>query len=111
VRPENIDAIVHALDSAGFHAMTAIAVSAIGELADPSQSKLSTAFMKRYSGVYKLELVCHDDDVDTILHLVTSLGRTGWHGDGVVLVSDLERFVKIRTGEEGNKVIERLGRS
>jgi nitrogen regulatory protein P-II 1 len=106
LRPERMDSVVHALDDAGFHAMTVIPVQAIGTLADPQRWHLATLLMKRFSSVYKLELICHDRDVDRALRLIRELGRSGQPGDGAVFVSSIERAVKIRTGEEGVDAIE-----
>lgn len=107
IRPQKSDAVVHALDDAGFHAMTVIPVQAMGALSDPEHWNLGSPLMKRCSSVYKLELVCQDEDVDRALHLISELGRSGHPGDGAVFVSDVLHCVKIRTGELGVDAVER----
>ena len=47
----------------------------------------------------KLECVVNDDQVDTIVGLIQQAARTGNAGDGKIFVYNIERTVKIRTGE------------
>lgn len=50
----------------------------------------------------KLEVLCSDDEADEIIDAVQKAAHTGNPGDGVIMVADLDRVVRIRTGEEGN---------
>jgi len=52
-----------------------------------------------------LEVVVADDGVDTVVDAITSTAATGKIGDGKIWVSDIERLVRIRTGEEGPDAI------
>ncbi len=108
LRPEKVDAVVHALDDAGFHAITVIPVYAIGSLADPRVHKISVLALKSCSNICKLEMICHDEDVQRAVHLITELGRSGYPGDGAIFVSTVDRAIKIRTGEEGVDAVERI---
>jgi nitrogen regulatory protein P-II 1 len=47
----------------------------------------------------RLEIVCTPDEVDTIVDAVVATARTGKIGDGKVWICDVERVVRIRTGE------------
>lgn len=107
LRPEKVDAVVHALDDAGFHALTIIPVYAIGSLRDPRNKELSPLALKNSSNVCKLEMICHDEDIDHALRLITELGRSGYPGDGAIFASTIDRAIKIRTGDEGVDAVER----
>ena len=111
LRVSKMDDVVHGLEEIGVKAMSIIPVEGIGALADPERKELSLAYVKDYSTVYKLELVCRDDDTDRILCIIAKLARTGSHGDGVIFVSQVERAVKIRTGEEGEFTLDSTDRT
>ena len=53
----------------------------------------------------KLEIVVRDEDVDTCIEAITKGAHTGKIGDGKIFVSDVERIIRIRTGEEDNEAI------
>lgn len=53
-----------------------------------------------------MDLVVKDNDVDKILNLIISSARTGGDkGEGKIFVYDVERVIRIRTGEEGELAI------
>jgi len=56
----------------------------------------------------KLQLMIVVDDVDKSLVVETILkhARTGDVGDGKIFVANIEEAIRIRTGEEGEKVLQ-----
>ena len=44
-----------------------------------------------------------DDDVDKIVEAIVKAARTGDIGDGKIFVSNVEKAIKIRTGEVSTK--------
>ena len=46
-------------------------------------------------------VVADDGNVDAIVETIVSSAATGKIGDGKIWVSDVDRLVRIRTGEEG----------
>lgn len=107
VRRSKMDEVVHGLKTLGVKAMSVIPVEGIGALADPEGSELSLSYVTNYSMLYKLEIVCRRDDVDQVVDVLLSTARTGSRGDGVIFVSDVERAIKIRSGEEGEFILDR----
>ncbi|MCK5640470.1 MAG: P-II family nitrogen regulator, partial [Gammaproteobacteria bacterium] len=53
----------------------------------------------------RVDMVVSADQVDTCIEAITNAARTGKIGDGKIFVSDVERVVRIRTGEEGQSAI------
>ena len=47
----------------------------------------------------KLEIVASDDQVEKIVESLRKTICTGHAGDGIIVVSPVEEFIKIRTGE------------
>ncbi len=54
----------------------------------------------------KIEMVVESDDVETIKDVVLRYARTGDVGDGKMFVLPVEEAVRIRTGEEGEAVLQ-----
>jgi len=53
----------------------------------------------------KIEVVLQDDHVERAVEAIAQAARTGKIGDGKIFVTNVERVVRIRTGEEGNDAI------
>jgi nitrogen regulatory protein P-II 1 len=54
----------------------------------------------------KLEIVVEDKDVDVVKEVMLKHARTGRIGDGKIFVVPVEEAVRIRTGEEGEIVLQ-----
>jgi len=51
--------------------------------------------------VIKLELLVADEHVDPVIKLIRENGRTGYRGDGMIIVSPVDEVFKVRTDEKG----------
>jgi nitrogen regulatory protein PII len=54
----------------------------------------------------KLEVVVDDKDKSVVVETILKHARTGEVGDGKVFVSPVEEAIRIRTGEEGEDVLQ-----
>ena len=46
-----------------------------------------------------------DEDTDSVINAISSVTNTGKVGDGEIFVYDLEKAVRIRTGETGEEAL------
>ncbi|HDZ79033.1 MAG TPA: P-II family nitrogen regulator, partial [Gammaproteobacteria bacterium] len=53
----------------------------------------------------KLEIAITEDQVDTVIEAIVDSAGTGKIGDGKIFISDLERVIRIRTGETGHDAL------
>jgi len=53
----------------------------------------------------KLELFCSDAGADEIARLIQQTAHTGNPGDGVIMVAELPRVIRIRTGQEQDEAV------
>ena len=106
VRRSKMDEVVHGLKAIGVKAMSVIPVEGIGALADPGESELSMEYITNYSMIYKLEIVCRKGDASLIVETLRKLAHTGARGDGVIFISDIERAIKIKSGDEGEFTLD-----
>lgn len=54
----------------------------------------------------KLEVVVEDKDKGLVVETILKHARTGEIGDGKIFVSPVEEAIRIRTGEEGEEVLD-----
>ena len=59
----------------------------------------------RLTNRIKLETVVPQDRVNEIVDVIIEKGRTGNAGDGKIFISDVEKAIRIRTGEIDKDVI------
>ena len=53
----------------------------------------------------KLEIFCTDEACDRLVAVIQAAAHTGNPGDGVIMVADLPRVVRIRTGEQQDEAV------
>ncbi|MGI8633243.1 MAG: P-II family nitrogen regulator [Solirubrobacterales bacterium] len=54
----------------------------------------------------KLETVVEDKEMDLVVETILKHARTGNVGDGKIFVYDVEQAIRIRTGEDGDEVLQ-----
>ena len=53
----------------------------------------------------KLDILVSDDNLDTVIDVLTKTAATGKIGDGKIFVTTIENVIRIRTGETGSDAI------
>jgi nitrogen regulatory protein P-II 1 len=99
VKPFKVNDILNQLLEAGYPNITASMAEGTGNFKS-DESSLSTHFSITDSKVAKIEIVCNDLDVEKIVSIISSKGRTGNPGDGIIYVSEVEKVYKVNTGLE-----------
>lgn len=99
VKPFKVNDILNLLLQAGYPNTTVSLAEGTGKF-QSDDSTLSTQFSITNSKVAKIEIVCDDKDVDQIVNIISVKGRTGNPGDGLIYVSDIEKVIRVRTGQE-----------
>lgn len=103
VRTFMADDVIHALKEIGAPRLTAIDVRALGDEIAPEQLDISAELGSTYTTMVKLELVCNERCVKKAIKVIQEKARTGRKGDGIIVVSPIEEFINIRTGEKEEK--------
>lgn len=101
VRRDRVHEVLKAIGGVGAARILVCHVHSIGAGVDPDDFRISFEEGTTYTEKSKVEVICRDGDVDGIVNALARAARTGQPGDGIVLVSDVERFVEVRTGDEG----------
>ncbi|HEY3347495.1 MAG TPA: P-II family nitrogen regulator [Nitrospirota bacterium] len=95
VRPEKEDAVVLALEGAGFSAMTKAHIFGRGKQKGLTVGPIHYDLLPKVL----LLLVVNDEDVEKVLSVITDNSKTGFIGDGKIFISAIEKAVTVRTGD------------
>lgn len=109
IRPGEFNDMFGALRDDGYCCVTVTDAEGTGRYSDPEgldYPSLKIPYM--HSKMLKLEIIAQDKDVNNIIEIIKKHGRTGMRGDGIIYVIDVERTIHIRTGEEGEEVLNIL---
>jgi nitrogen regulatory protein P-II 1 len=101
IRKEKAEVVIQKLEEAGVPGMTILDAAALAKWADEEFFSYSIEYVQKYSSVVKIELICEKEKTDQLISIIKTYGRTGRSGDGWIFVSDIEKAVRIRNGEEG----------
>ncbi|MBB1089694.1 P-II family nitrogen regulator [Rhodopseudomonas palustris] len=105
IKPFKLDDVREALSAAGITGMTAIEVKGFGRQKGHTELYRGAEYVVDFLPKVKIELVLTDDQLETCLEAITKAARTGKIGDGKIFVSEVQRVVRIRTGEEDEAAI------
>jgi nitrogen regulatory protein P-II 1 len=86
--------------------MTMVECEGTGQYSDHEKDHISQKypFADAYR-VIKLEILISSDEVNKVVSLIRQSGRTGYRGDGMIIVSPVDQVYKIRTDDEGIKAV------
>ena len=105
IKPFKLDDVKNALKAAGVAGITVTEVRGFGRQGGHTETYRGAEYKIDFVPKVSLEVVVDDDAVDGVVDAITSSAATGKIGDGKIWVSDVDRLVRIRTGEEGADAI------
>ena len=105
VKPFKIDDVKTALQGAGAAGITVSEARGFGRQGGHTETYRGTEYKIDFVPKVKMEIICDDGSVDAIVDAIKGAAQTGKIGDGKIWIVDVERMVRIRTGEEGVEAI------
>jgi len=100
IRPETFETVRTQLADIGLEGMNTSTVEGFGRQKGHTEVYRGTEYLVESHTYLKFEIVVEDDYLEDCLSVITKAARTGKLGDGKIFVSDLEKVISIRTGEE-----------
>jgi nitrogen regulatory protein PII len=101
VKPFKLDDVKDALKAAGITGITVTEVRGFGRQGGHTETYRGAEYKIDFVPKVSLDIVVEDAHVDTVVDTIATAAATGKIGDGKIWVTDVERLVRIRTGEEG----------
>jgi nitrogen regulatory protein PII len=106
IRHEAFEPIRQDLLEAGFPSLTVTEVKGSGRQKAITEHYRGSSLAVHLRPKLKLEIVVEDKDVGLIKESILRHARTGSVGDGKLFLLPVEDAVRIRTGEEGQEVLQ-----
>ncbi len=105
IKPFKLDEVRDALSEAGIAGMTVVDVRGFGRQKGHTETYRGAEYVVDFLPKIKIELVVSDNLVDICLERIQNAAQTGKIGDGKLFVTNVERVVRIRTGEENEDAL------
>ncbi len=101
IKPFKLDDVKDALKEAGIAGITVSEVRGFGRQGGHTETYRGAEYKIDFVPKVSVEVVVDDGSVDTAVDAIKTGAATGKIRDGKIWVSEVERIVRIRTGEEG----------
>ena len=105
IKPFKLDDVKAALKTAGVSGLTVTEVRGFGRQGGHTETYRGAEYQIDFVPKVSIELVVDDARVDDVVEAITQAAATGKIGDGKIWVIDVERLIRIRTGEEGSDAV------
>ncbi len=105
IKPFKLEDVKDALTEAGITGMTVSDVKGYGRQQGHSELYRGAEYVVDFLPKIKLDLIVSEENVDSTIEIITEAAKTGKIGDGKIFVSNIEKIVRIRTGEEDEEAI------
>ena len=105
IKPFKLEDVKDALAEIGITGMTVSEVKGYGRQKGHSELYRGAEYVVDFLPKVKMEMVVDDEQVEQVVNTVVEAARTGKIGDGKIFVSDIDRIIRIRTGETDSEAI------
>ena len=105
IRHFKLEDVKLALTEQGIHGMTVSEVRGYGRQKGHTEIYLGTEYAVDFVPKVKIEVICTDANLQTVVDTILQTAQTGQIGDGKIFVTDLSNAIRIRTGESGEEAI------
>ena len=99
VKPFKLDEVREALGVIGVQGITVTEVKGFGRQKGHTELYRGAEYVVDFLPKIKLEVAVTSDQLDRVVEAIQGAANTGKIGDGKIFVYDLERVMRIRTGE------------
>ncbi len=105
IKPFKLDEVREALSEIGVSGLTVTEVKGFGRQKGHTELYRGAEYVVDFLPKIKLEVVVTSAMLDEVVETIIKAAHTGKIGDGKIFVSQIERVVRIRTGETDETAI------
>jgi len=106
IRPESFEQIRLELLDKGFPSLSVTEVQGSGRQKGITEHYRGSEMTIHLRPKLKLEIVVESKDMSLVVETILKHARTGQVGDGKIFVLPVESAVRVRTGEDGEDVLQ-----
>ena len=105
IKPFKLEEVKDALASIEITGMTVNEVKGYGRQQGHSELYRGAEYVVDFLPKIKLEVVVADENVDKVISTIVEAAKTGKIGDGKIFVTNVEKVIRIRTGEKDEDAV------
>jgi nitrogen regulatory protein P-II 2 len=105
IKPFKLDDVRAALSEIGISGMTVIEVKGFGRQRGHTELYRGAEYVVDFVPKTRIEVAVKDALVDQVVEAIIGAAKTGKVGDGKIFITDLERVLRIRTGEADDQAL------
>jgi len=105
IKPFKLDDVREALGDIDISGITVTEVKGFGRQRGHTELYRGAEYVVDFLPKVKLEIALSEAQLDTAIDAIIQSASTGKIGDGKIFVTNLEKVVRIRTGETGDEAI------
>jgi nitrogen regulatory protein P-II 2 len=105
IKPFKLDDVREALTPLGVQGLTVSEVKGFGRQKGQTEIYRGAEYHVSFLPKIKIEVVVPDDLADQVIEAISKAAHTGKIGDGKIFVLDIERAMRIRTGEVDSEAL------
>lgn len=105
IKPFKLDEVREALSDLGVKGITVTEVKGFGRQKGHTELYRGAEYVVDFLPKTKLEVGVDDDQLDSVVEVITKAAHTGKIGDGKIFVTELINAIRIRTSEAGSEAL------
>ncbi|WP_032092511.1 nitrogen regulatory protein P-II [Necropsobacter rosorum] len=105
IKPFKLDDVREALSDIGITGMTVTEVRGFGRQKGHTELYRGAEYMVDFLPKVKMEIVIPDELTEQCIEAIIDTAQTGKIGDGKIFIYEVERVIRIRTGEENEEAV------
>jgi nitrogen regulatory protein PII len=105
IKPFKLDDVRAALSEIGVSGMTVTEVKGFGRQRGHTELYRGAEYVVDFVPKTRVEVAVRNDLVDQVIEAILKSARTGKVGDGKIFIPDIERVIRIRTGETDDSAL------
>jgi len=99
IKPFKLDEVRAALTELGVSGMSVTEIKGFGRQRGHTELYRGAEYTVDFVPKSRIEVAVRSDLADRVIEAIVQAAKTGKVGDGKIFISDLQRVVRIRTGE------------
>ena len=105
IKPFKLDDVRESLSEIGVQGITVTEVKGFGRQKGHTELYRGAEYVVDFVPKTRIEVAVKDALVDQVVEAIINAAKTGKVGDGKIFITDLERVLRIRTGEADDQAL------
>lgn len=105
IKPFKLDEVKEALQDVGIQGLTVTEAKGFGRQKGHTELYRGAEYVVDFLPKVKIEVVLEASLLEAAIEAIVDAARTEKIGDGKIFVSNIEKAIRIRTGEEGAEAL------